>query len=152
MPNYKEQLKEYTEMSSFLSGARRDGQLGERVDPAAMPDLYNPSPSGLKVKNVYKSKISDEGYLYEYEKPTENQTPAPKPVKHSDGSGTKVVTVTIKSGSNPNASRGAKLLVPNGVFVPRMMSEKDFDKTYKRYETEYMKQEPGYYKNSIPNA
>jgi hypothetical protein len=150
MPDYKEQLKEYAEMSSFLSGAKRDGQLGARVDPAVMPDLYNPSPSGLKVKNVYKSKISDEGYLYEYEKPTPTQ--APKPAAPAAGSGMKVVTVTVKSGSNPNASRGAKLLVPNGVFVPKMVSEKDFDRTYKRYEDSYMKQESGYYKNNIPNA
>jgi hypothetical protein len=146
-----------------LQGGVSNIRKGNPSDPADVAEFASmDNIPGYKI-DIANSEVGDKvgGKIYQprYIKvKTSTSTPttppaAPaKPAAPASGSGMKVVTVTIKKGDNPNASRGAKLLVPNGVFVPKVVSEKDFDRTYKRYETEYMKQEPGYYKNSIPNS
>ena len=78
-------------------------------------------------------------------------TPAPstptKPTPPSTEGKYKVVTVKVVSDDNPNASRGAKLKVPAGMFVPTTIRNKDYMKMFSRYEDDYIKSN-NYYKQS----
>lgn len=78
-------------------------------------------------------------------------TPAPaapaKPTSPSKEGKYKVVTVKVISDDNPNASRGAKLKVPAGMFVPTTVRNKEYMKMFSRYEDDYIKSN-NYYKQS----
>lgn len=78
-------------------------------------------------------------------------TPAPatpsKPTAPSTEGKYKVVTVKVISDDNPNASRGAKLKVPAGMFVPTTIRNKDFIKRYSGFENKYIESN-NYYKQS----
>ena len=66
-PQYSNQLSEYKTAQEMLKSPANTGQL---LDRNQYPDYYSPSPTGLQVKNVYKSNSSN-GYFYDYEAPQE---------------------------------------------------------------------------------
>lgn len=78
---YKSQVDEYNFFKAQLNSPKNTKQL---VDRNSFPDLYANSPTGLTVKNVYKSSAGDNAYFFEYNEPTQqtftNQsTPAVTP-------------------------------------------------------------------------
>lgn len=125
------------------------------IDKASNPDLYTVNSDGLVPKAVYQSNASPNAYFYEYEDPTAKpaaaSTPAKttpsKPAAPSTEGKYKIVTVKVISDDNPNASRGAKLKVPAGMFVPTTIRNKDFIKRYSGFENKYIESN-SYYKQS----